>query len=66
MTSKNLPKFVKSHHLNGYVNNHQVNFARAFGTNNKEDAEDLVNNIFLGIYTYLNKNINIESLENLI
>ena len=35
-------------------------------TNNKEDAEDLVNNIFLGIYTYLNKNINIESLENLI
>ena len=38
MTSKNLPKFVKSHHLNGYVNNHQVNFARAFGTNNKEDA----------------------------
>ncbi len=38
MTSKNLPKFVKSHHLNGYVNSHQVNFAQAFGTNNKEDS----------------------------
>ena len=35
-------------------------------TNNKEDAEDLVNNIFLGIYTYLNKNIIIENFENLI
>lgn len=35
-------------------------------TNNKEDAEDLVNNIFLSIFEYLNKNINIEKLENLI
>ncbi len=35
-------------------------------TNNKEDAEDLVNNIFLSIFEYLNKNINVEKLENLI
>lgn len=35
-------------------------------TNNKEDAEDLVNNIFLSIFEYLNKNIEVEKLENLI
>lgn len=35
-------------------------------TNNREDAEDLVNNVFLGIFTYLNKNIKIEKLDNLI
>lgn len=35
-------------------------------TNNKEDAEDLVNNVFLSIFEYLNKNIKIEKLENLI
>lgn len=35
-------------------------------TNNKEDAEDLTNNVFLSIFEYLNKNINVEKLENLI
>lgn len=35
-------------------------------TNNKEDAEDLTNNIFLAIFEYFNKNINVEKLENLI
>ena len=35
-------------------------------TKNKEDAEDLTNNIFLAIFEYLNKNIPIEKLENLI
>ncbi|MEG1506932.1 MAG: sigma-70 family RNA polymerase sigma factor [Bacilli bacterium] len=34
--------------------------------NNKEDAEDLVNNVFLSIFEYLNKNVKIEKLENLI
>ncbi len=35
-------------------------------TNNKEDAEDLTNNVFLSIFEYLNKNIKPEKLENLI
>ena len=35
-------------------------------TNNKEDAEDLTNNIFLAIFEYFNKNINIDKIENLI
>lgn len=35
-------------------------------TNNKEDAEDLTNSIFLAIFEYLNENIKIEKLENLI
>ena len=35
-------------------------------TRNKEDAEDLTNNILLAIFEYLNKNIPIEILENLI
>lgn len=35
-------------------------------TNNKEDAEDLTNNIFLAIFEYFNKNISIEKLDNLI
>lgn len=35
-------------------------------TNNKEDAEDLTNDVFLSIFEYLNKNITIEKLENLI
>lgn len=38
MASKNLVSFVKKHDLNGYVDGHQVNLAKAFGTNNKEDA----------------------------
>ncbi len=35
-------------------------------TNNKEDAEDLTNNVFLAIFEYFNKNIAIEKLDNLI
>ncbi len=35
-------------------------------TNNKEDAEDLTNNVFLAIFEYLNKNISINKLDNLI
>ena len=35
-------------------------------TNNKADAEDLTNNIFLAIFEYFNKNINVDKLENLI
>jgi RNA polymerase sigma-70 factor (ECF subfamily) len=35
-------------------------------TNNKEDAEDLTNNVFLSIFEYINKNIEIEKLDNLI
>ena len=35
-------------------------------TNNKEDAEDLTNNIFLAIFTYFNKEIKIDKLDNLI
>lgn len=35
-------------------------------TNNKEDAEDLTNSVFLAIFEYFNKNINVEKIENLI
>lgn len=35
-------------------------------TNNKEDAEDLTNSIFVAVFEYFNKNINVEKLENLI
>lgn len=35
-------------------------------TNSREDAEDLTNSIFLAIFEYLNKNIEVEKLENLI
>lgn len=35
-------------------------------TRHKEDAEDLTNNVFLAIFEYLNKNIKVEKLENLI
>ena len=35
-------------------------------TNNREDAEDLTNSVFLSIFEYLNKDINVEKLENLI
>ena len=35
-------------------------------TKNKEDAEDLTNNVFLAIFEYLNKNVNIEKIDNLI
>lgn len=35
-------------------------------TNNKEDAEDLTNSIFLAIFEYLNKDIKVEKMENLI
>ncbi|MEG1821197.1 MAG: sigma-70 family RNA polymerase sigma factor [Malacoplasma sp.] len=35
-------------------------------TNNKEDAEDLTNSVFLSIFEYFNKNISVEKVENLI
>ena len=35
-------------------------------TNNNEDAEDLTNSVFLSIFEYLNKNIKVEKIENLI
>ena len=35
-------------------------------TNNKEDAEDLTNNIFLSIFEYINKEISIHKMDNLI
>lgn len=35
-------------------------------TNNKEDAEDLTNSIFLAVFEYFNKNITIEKVDNLI
>ena len=35
-------------------------------TNNKEDAEDLTNSIFVAIFEYFNENINIEKMDNLI
>ncbi len=35
-------------------------------TKNKENAKDLTNDIFVEIYTYLNKKIKIEKLDNLI
>lgn len=31
-----------------------------------EDAEDLTNDVFLAVFTYFNKNIKIEKLENLV
>ena len=35
-------------------------------TNNKDDAEDLTNDVFLAIFEYFNKNIKVEKIENLI
>ena len=35
-------------------------------TNSIEDAQDLTNNVFLSIFEYVNKNIKIEKLDNLI
>lgn len=35
-------------------------------TDNKLDAEDLTNSVFLAIFEYLNKNIKVEKIENLI
>ncbi len=35
-------------------------------TNNKEDAEDLTNSVFVAIFEYFNENINIEKMDNLI
>ena len=35
-------------------------------TRHKEDAEDLTNSVFLAIFEYFNKNINIEKVDNLI
>lgn len=35
-------------------------------TNNKEDAEDLTNNVFISIFEYFNKNIEISKIDNLI
>ena len=35
-------------------------------TNNKEDAEDLTNDVFLAIFEYFNKNIKVAKIENLI
>ena len=37
LASPGLAKFVKKHHLSGYQNG-KVNFAKAFGTNGKEDS----------------------------
>jgi len=35
-------------------------------TNNKEDAEDLTNSVFVSIFEYFNKDIKIDKLDNLI
>lgn len=35
-------------------------------TNNKEDAEDLTNNVFVAVFEYFNKNIDVKKIENLI
>ena len=35
-------------------------------TNNKEDAEDLTNSIFVAIFEYFNENIDIKKIDNLI
>lgn len=35
-------------------------------TNNKEDAEDLTNSIFVAIFEYFNENINVKKIDNLI
>lgn len=35
-------------------------------TNNKEDAEDLTNSVFVAIFEYFNANVDIKKMENLI
>lgn len=35
-------------------------------TNNKEDAEDLTNSIFVAIFEYFNANVDVKKIENLI
>lgn len=35
-------------------------------TNNKEDAEDLTNSVFVAVFEYFNKDIQIEKIDNLI
>jgi len=35
-------------------------------TNNKEDAEDLTNSIFVAVFEYFNENIDVKKIENLI
>lgn len=35
-------------------------------TNNKEDAEDLTNSIFVAIFEYFNENIDVKKIDNLI
>lgn len=35
-------------------------------TNNKEDAEDITSSTFIAIYEYLDKNISVDKIENLI
>ncbi len=35
-------------------------------TNNREDAEDLTNNVFVAIFEYFNENISIDKIDNLI
>lgn len=35
-------------------------------TNNKEDAEDVTSSTFIAIYEYLDKNISVDKIENLI
>lgn len=35
-------------------------------TNNKEDAEDLTNSVFVAIFEYFGKNVSIQKLDNLI
>lgn len=35
-------------------------------TNNREDAEDLTNSIFVSVFEYFNKNIKVEKIDNLI
>ncbi len=45
---------------------YQVYYWAIKKTNNKEDAEDLTNSVFLAIFEYFNKDIKIEKIENLI
>ena len=35
-------------------------------TRNKEEAEDLTNNVFVAVFEYFNKNIKVEKIENLV